>query len=105
MLLQLFSMTFCCKINLLKSSDYVMERSSLLTIFINYRHGGLLENVYNYYELLSDCKNNILKLQYNRLKLKKKSFPMRLVRHWNRFPKGVMNASSPRLFRARLDGF
>lgn len=55
---------FYCKANLLKSSDYVMARSSLLTIFMNYRSSGSLEDVYNYYELLSYCKNNTLKLQY-----------------------------------------
>jgi len=36
--------------------------------------------------------------------MRKKLFTVRVVRHWNELPKGVVNASSPDVFKARLDG-
>ena len=39
-----------------------------------------------------------------RLDIKKKSFTVRVVRHWNRLPSEVMDPPSLEAFKARLDG-
>jgi len=39
-----------------------------------------------------------------RLGIRKKFFTMRVVRHWNRFPKEAVTAPSMEVFKARLDG-
>ena len=39
-----------------------------------------------------------------RLDIRKKVFTVRVVRHWIRLPSEVVNALSPKPFKARLDG-
>ena len=39
-----------------------------------------------------------------RLDIRKKFFTMRVVKHWNRMPRGAVDARSLAVFQARLDG-
>ncbi|KFO78654.1 hypothetical protein N303_04544, partial [Cuculus canorus] len=39
-----------------------------------------------------------------RLDIRRNFFTMRVVRHWHRLPREAVDAPSPEVFKARLDG-
>ena len=51
------------------------------------------------------AKENGFKLKEGRFRsdIRKKSFTLRVVRHWHRLPRDVVDAPSLELFKARLD--
>jgi len=51
-------------------------------------------------------RDNSFKVKEGRLRLdtRKKFFRVRVVRHWQRLPRGMIDVPSLETFRARLDG-
>jgi len=51
-------------------------------------------------------RGNVCKLKEGRFRLdiRKKFFTMRVVKYWNRLPRGAVDAPFLAVFKARLDG-
>ena len=68
-----------------------------------YRKDG--EGVFNR-QFSGRMSGNVFKLKEGRFRsdVRKKFFPVRVARHWNRLPREVVAAPSLAVFKARLDG-
>jgi len=62
---------------------------------------GLFTRAWN-----DSTRDSGFKLKESRIRLgkRKKFFPMKAVRHWNRLPRALVDALSVELFKDRLDG-
>jgi len=68
-----------------------------------YRKDG--ENIFSR-ACCNRTRSNGFKLSESRFRLdiRKKCFTTRVVKHWNRFPRGLVEAPSLETYQARLDG-
>jgi len=79
-----------------------------LTAAFQYLTGDLRKDGENIFSraCCNRTRSNGFKLREGRYRLdrRKKFFTMRVVKHWNRFPREVVEATSLQTFKARLDG-
>ncbi|KAJ7426538.1 hypothetical protein WISP_14842 [Willisornis vidua] len=90
---------------------FILEKrrfwSDLVAAF-QYSKGGYKKDVEKLFTRTCSkrTKGNGFQLEEGRFRLdvRKKIFPMRVMMHWNRLPKEIVDVPSLEVFKARLDG-
>jgi len=82
-------------------------QGDLISAF-QYLKGAYMKDGENFFNkaCCDRTRGNGFKLRVGRFRLhiRKKFFTMRVVKHWNRLPREVVEASSPEMLKVRLDG-